>query len=238
MPQITVLEDKKGAKMVSHAGNGMECQNTAAGFIAAGNRDYFGIETDLRFTGDGHFVCHHNNELETPSGQILIEQSTLEEVCSVPISYGQERARRDMRIPTLEDYLEICKRYDKVCVLELKSHFDLEQVRAVMEIIKQYDYLDKIIYISFFEDCLDFVRQIQPDATVQMLLSELDQATARHYADKKMDIDLLIWNTNKDIVSYAHSLGIKVGCWTCDTVELGRHAVDAGCDFVTTNLLV
>ncbi len=224
--------------MVSHAGNGMECQNTAAGFIAAGNRDYFGIETDLRFTADGGFVCHHNNELDTPDGQILIEQSTLEQVCSVPISYGQDRTRRDMRIPTLQDYLEICKRYGKVCVLELKSHFDLEQVRAVIEVIKQYDYLDNIIYISFFEDCLDHVRAVLPNATVQMLLGELNKEVADHFAQKKMDIDLLIWNTNKEIVDYCHSLGIKVGCWTCDTVELGRIAADAGCDYITTNLLV
>ena len=235
---ITKIGKPEGVKMVSHAGNGMECQNTAAGFIAAGNHSYFGIETDLRFTGDGHFVCHHNNELYTPDGKlILIEESDLETVCSVPISYGQDRARRDMRVPTLEDYLEICKRYGKVCVLELKSKFSKPQVEAVIEIIRQYDYLDRIIYISFYEECLDFVREILPDAEVQMLLSEVDKQTAEHFAAKKMDIDMLVWNTNKIIVDYCHSLGIKVGCWTCDTVELAQIPLNAGCDFITTNTL-
>ena len=43
----TVLINAKQTKIIAHRGlSGIECENTIAAYIAAGNRNYFGIETD------------------------------------------------------------------------------------------------------------------------------------------------------------------------------------------------
>ena len=43
----TIKINKKNTKMVAHAGLfGMETANTNAGFIAAGNRSYWGVESN------------------------------------------------------------------------------------------------------------------------------------------------------------------------------------------------
>lgn len=49
MPTNTIkIANKGNAKFVAHRGvSGLECENTAAAFIAAGNRTYYGTETDI-----------------------------------------------------------------------------------------------------------------------------------------------------------------------------------------------
>ena len=45
----TVKFNKQSVKMVAHRGvSGLERENTCAAFVAAGNRSYFGIETDVQ----------------------------------------------------------------------------------------------------------------------------------------------------------------------------------------------
>ena len=50
----TIKIEKKQVRMVAHAGLfGLETANTNAGFIAAGNRSYWGVECDVRVAKDG-----------------------------------------------------------------------------------------------------------------------------------------------------------------------------------------
>ena len=53
----TIKIQKNQVKMVAHRGvSGLELENTCAAFVAAGNRSYFGVETDVHVTKDGKFV--------------------------------------------------------------------------------------------------------------------------------------------------------------------------------------
>ena len=49
-------------RMIAHRGvSGLERENTCAAFVAAGNRGYFGIETDVHLTADGQYVIIHDD---------------------------------------------------------------------------------------------------------------------------------------------------------------------------------
>lgn len=51
-------------QMIAHRGvSGLERENTNAAFIAAGNRSYYGIETDAHRTKDGHYVIFHDDNM-------------------------------------------------------------------------------------------------------------------------------------------------------------------------------
>lgn len=66
------LPNKGNCLMVAHRGlSGIEKENTNSAFVAAGNRSYFGIETDVYKTKDGHFVLMHDNDTERVSGVSL-----------------------------------------------------------------------------------------------------------------------------------------------------------------------
>ena len=61
--------EKKNVKIVAHRGlSGIERENTMASFIAAGNRSYWGIETDIHKTADGQFVVIHDENTFRVSG--------------------------------------------------------------------------------------------------------------------------------------------------------------------------
>ena len=61
----TVKVNKLITKMIAHRGlSGIERENTNPAFIAAGNRSYYGIETDVHVTADGKFIICHDNDLK------------------------------------------------------------------------------------------------------------------------------------------------------------------------------
>ena len=119
--------NKRNTLMVAHRGiSGIETENTASAFVAAGNRSYYGIETDVYRTADGKFMLFHDRELKRVGGEdILVEKCSLDVYQSVVLidKFEQNKSRADVRIATLENYIGICKKYGKVAVLELKSSF-------------------------------------------------------------------------------------------------------------------
>lgn len=52
-------------------------------------------------------------------------------------------------MPSLEEYIKVCKRYGKYCILELKGAHADEDITNIIGIINEQDYLDHIIFISF-----------------------------------------------------------------------------------------
>ena len=64
----TIKINSKRTKIIAHRGvSGLECKNTNAAFIAAGNRSYFGIETDVHVTADEKFAIIHDDNTKRVS---------------------------------------------------------------------------------------------------------------------------------------------------------------------------
>ena len=104
-------------KMIAHRGlSGLEKENTCPAFVAAGNRSYYGVETDVHVTKDGKFVIIHDETTERISNgecNINVEENdySLLENIVLPDVDGTTN-RRDIRIPLLKDYINICKKYN------------------------------------------------------------------------------------------------------------------------------
>ena len=64
--------------MIAHRGvRGLERKNTAAAFVAAGNRSYYEIETDVPVTADKKYIIIHDDDTERVAGIKL----NVEELC-------------------------------------------------------------------------------------------------------------------------------------------------------------
>ena len=58
----TIKIKKSLTQLVAHRGlSGIETENTNAAFVAAGNRSYYGIETDIQRTKDGVLAYDSRN---------------------------------------------------------------------------------------------------------------------------------------------------------------------------------
>ncbi len=241
----TIKINSKNVKMIAHRGlSGLERENTCPAFVAAGNRSYFGIETDVHVTKDGKFVIIHDETTERVSlgkYNIDVENSDYVELENIVLpDLDGSFERQDIRIPLLSDYIKICKKYEKVCVLEVKNHFQEEDLLRMVVEIKETEYLENMIFISFdFENCVN-LRKALPKAEIQWLIGqagEINDDVVNKLCENKLDIDAKYIHLNKAVVSMLHSKGIKVNCWTCDDKEETEKFVEYGVDFITTNIL-
>ena len=226
--------------MVAHRGvSGLEQENTHAAFVAAGNRSYFGIETDLHKTVDGGYVTIHDDSTgRVAIDDLVVENSTYETLRKLILKQKNGvKGRNDIRIPNLEEYIGICKHYDKVAVLELKNAFPREDVKEIISAIEKLDYLDQVVFISFDFDNLVYVKEFVPDQTVQFLCGELDDAGIARLKAHKMDLDIYYRAVTPELVRKCHEDGIKVNCWTVDTLEEAARVTDCGVDYITSNIL-
>lgn len=236
------LENKKNVLMVAHRGlSGIELENTASAFVAAGNRSYFGIETDVHRTGDGKFVVIHDDTTKRVGiDDLKVEETTYETLRSLHLADKDGvRGRSDLRIPSLLEYTQICKKYDKVSVLELKNHFEPADVDAIIEIIRAEGWLEKTIFISFDLDNLIYLRSVLPEQPAQYLVST--------FGDDLMDI-LIKYNLDLDIyyktvtltperIKAVHDAGHKVNVWTVDILEDAERMIEYGVDYITSNII-
>ena len=236
----TIKIDKGNTKLIAHRGlSGIETENTNSAFVAAGNRSYFGIETDIYRTSDGKFAVNHDGNLKRISGDdIAVEGVSLDTLQSVVLfdKLGG-KLRRDIRVSSLEEYLFICKKYEKHAVLELKSDFTDEEIEKIIEIIRSFDYLDHLTFISFKYSNLEKVRQILPTQSAQFLFSTWSEETFEKLLKAKIDIDSNHNAITEEIIKRAHEAGLTVNVWTVDSPERAELLASYGIDFITTNIL-
>ncbi len=236
------LPHKGNALIVAHRGmSGLETENTCAAFVAAGNRSHIGIETDVHKTADGKFVViHDDNTARVGETDIPVEGSTFEELRAVRIKDKDGSLNRaDLMIPTLEEYIRICHRYDKIAVLEFKNRFDDEDIAQVVRIIDELGHLDKTIFISFWYENLTSLKAQFPHLPAQFLTGERDdhEWLCAELADKGIDIDIQWGAVTKERVDMWHAAGLKVNCWTVDHPDDAARLIEMGVDYITSNIL-
>ena len=240
----TIKFNKLDAKVVAHRGlSGIERENTASAFVAAGNRSYYGIETDIWRTSDGHFLCCHDGHFKRVGGEeIYVEKTSLKALQSVVLydkcaEADQSKDRADLVAPTLENYVSICKKYGKIGVLELKSIFTEEEIGKIIEIIESYGYLDGIIFIAFDYDNLVKVKNLRPKQTVQFLTKDVSDELIEKLAEAGMDADIHHPSLTKERIDAFHAKGVKLNCWTVDDPARAEELAAWGVDYITSNIL-
>ena len=146
------LENKKNVKMVAHRGvSGLELENTCPAFVAAGVKSYYGVETDVHVTVDGKYIVIHDDDLRRIAGlDMVVRESKFDDLRAVRLLDTDKKTERaDLFLPTLDEYLSICKKYSKVCVLELKEEMSEDAVVGIANAVNDAEMLQNTVFISF-----------------------------------------------------------------------------------------
>ncbi|MBQ8545562.1 MAG: hypothetical protein IJ437_01335 [Clostridia bacterium] len=236
----TIKFDKKSVRVVAHRGlSGIEVENTNSAFVAAGNRSYYGIETDIYRTADGNFVIGHDNNYKRVAGEEIHLEN--ENLCTLQniIFFDKDgkKDRVDLRPSRLENYLKICKKYEKHSVLELKSDFTKDELARIIQIVREYDQLENTTFISFIYDNLLRVREILPKHSAQYLFWKITDEEIDRLCRDKIDVDVWCGELTREQIEACHKAGLTVNCWTVDTCEEGEKFAEWGIDYITTNIL-
>lgn len=236
----TIKFDKKQVKMIAHRGlSGLERENTAAAFIAAGNRGYSGIETDVHLTADGKYIIIHDDRTGRVAGtDLVVEETDFDRLRQLRMPDMDDIVREDLCLPTPEEYLRICKKYGKKAVLELKNPFPKENIAEILEIVKGVSSLDEVIFISFCFQNLIYVRELEASASIQSLSGKKPDASfIDKLASYRCDLDVLYTVLDRETVALLHERGIAVNCWTVDDPAAAAALAEMGVDYITSNIL-
>lgn len=198
-------------------------ENTLASFEAAGRAKMQAIETDVRLTADGALVCSHDATLKRVFGVDLnVEKTTFAEVRKHPL-------------PTFDEYLDVCAKYDAVPFIETKG--DKKVVAPVLEVLRRRGLLEVAVMSAVPFAHIREVRRIDKTVFVHHIFSEpelLDEIAA-------MGRSGVSWNC-KDLsklppglIARTHERGVKCCLRACDSPEALAAMRKLELDYFPTN---
>lgn len=241
MSNTIKLKHKGHTQMIAHRGVcGLELENTHAAFVAAGNRSYYGIEADVHKTADGKFVIMHDENILRMTGKDMeISQVSFETLRSLQLNQMDGKlGRTDLRIPSLEEYLQICKHYEKKAILELKDAFTEEEIAEICRIAEQLEYMEHIVFISFKLNNLLLLKEKYPEQTVQYLVDkDITDERIQELADRKMGIDAYQNAYTEEIIHKCRAKGVVTNAWTVNDPQMAEKLISWGIDYLTSNIL-
>lgn len=230
------------AKFMLHRGLNWEApENSVPAFELAGQANAWGIETDVYETSDGYFVCIHDNTVDrTTDGTGNVRDKTLAEIKALTIDTGSHiEDYPNLKIPTLEEYLAVCKTYGCVAFIEIKSVTNLQ---GLFEIIRDYGLLYNCVFIVW-ESLLKNVRKVDVDAIIPCILNGYSSAetyatiltAAKKYQNIMVGLEVDAKLTDA-IIQEAHEYNIGVGCWTVDNLSSAVGYFKRGIDLITSDV--
>ena len=235
----TIKIDKDKTLMIAHRGlSKIERENTAAAFIAAGNRTYYGCECDVRKTLDNKYVIAHDADLKRNAGRALeIKDCIYEELLKVNLYDVLGVAIDYYKILLLEDYIRICKKYQKKCIIEFKVDYSVFEIKEIIKIINNEEYIENCMFISFLKNPLLITKGLLPNNKIQYLNDKIDKDTINFCVNNHFDIDVQHKALSKEVVEMFHAKELEVNCWTVDDPERAKELIEMGVDYITTNIL-
>ena len=233
------FNEKQNILMVAHRGvSGLERENTCPAFLVAGAKSYYGIETDVHVTADGEIIVFHDDSLK----RLLdvdkrVEECTFSYLRSLRLKDFNGKVQQGLFLPTLEEYIDICKRYQKVAVLELKNPMQKQYIAKIVNVIKSLDMLENTIFISFAGENLVELKREYPTAKAQFLFCDATEQNLQFMVDNGLDADIYYKSLTKEYADLLKSNGIKINCWTVDNLQDATALQSLGVDFITSNIL-
>ena len=188
----TVRVHVPGVRMIAHRGlSGIEKENTCAAFVAAGNRSYYGVETDIHRTSDGRFIVFHDDNLQRIAGvDLTVEETDFDTLRAVRMADRDGIPRHDLVLPSLEEYISVCRTYSKQSILELKNPFAPEDLDRILALIRGLGWLEHTFFISFDLENLLHIRRRLPGQRAQYLVSEFEEGLIGLLRENQLDLDI------------------------------------------------
>ncbi|MDY0277509.1 MAG: glycerophosphodiester phosphodiesterase family protein [Acholeplasma sp.] len=223
---------------IAHRGfSVIETENTNEAFLKAANKRFLGIECDIHLTKDQRFVVHHDESTKRLADcEVVIAESTLKDLRKLKLKDKESgEYETSLVIPTFEEYLTICKKHQKIAVIEMKSEFSSNDVDMMLKVIDEFNYRDKAIIISFHLNSLILLREKDEKISIQYLVSEYKEEVVETCKKYRFDVDIYYRGINKKIIDIFHDENIKINVWTVNDYEIIKDLVLKGVDYITTD---
>ena len=240
--QTNIMRSAKVTRFIAHRGlSYIAPENTLKSMEMAGRVGMWGVETDVLATLDGVLILMHDSTVDrTTDGTGTVSNMLYSEIQALTIDVGNNIAMYpNLKVPTFEDYLITCKRFNLVPVIENKWITMPSDLDTFVNLIKKQGLEESCFVISADYTILQAIRERSKKIMLQYLADDMTQATLNKILLlKNTCINPTISLLTKTNIELAHANGIMVNCWVTDTYQQAKTYISYGVDYITTNRIV
>ena len=204
---------------------GVEPENTLRSFVRAERAGMDAIELDLHLSKDGALVVMHDADVDrTTDGKGPVAEKTLAELRELDAGHGE-------RVPVFEEVLDAVQ---APLQAEIK---DVAAARALADVIRRRDLLDRVTVSSFHDDAVAEIASLAPGVRTVLIADRwgediVDRAKAVDAGALALNIRRLTLET----VEQAHGESLQVIGWVVNTQDHLRLVRALELDGATTDL--
>ncbi len=244
----TVEQKDYAVKAINHRGyNCFAPENTLPAYELSAKKGYKYVECDVEFTSDMVPVLLHDEYIDrTSNGSGNIHNMTLKQARQYDYgSWTANPAYYGTKIPTLEEFIVLCKELNLHPYIEIKwtsYNITAQHAKLMVDIVKKHGMEDNVTWISFNWQWLSLIAD--QDNTARLGIVKKDELTDEHINQAKtlktktsgevfMDVYHTQGRPGAVSLTKAKAAGIPLEVWTADGEE-NIKALDAYVTGVTT----
>jgi len=233
------LENIEDVKLTAHRGfSGIAPENTLVAFEKAGEYGFYATECDVHLTKDGVWVIYHDDNIfRLTNGYKNIEEATYEELQEYVIDNGVNVDNYpNQKIPTLEEYLVICKDMKIIPQIEIKNG-SKEKLQEILDLLQKYELKENAIIISFKGEMIKKVRELDEKIELWYLVEEITEENIKISKDNNYKLAFNHKKNDEEVIKKAIGQGLTLCAWTVDDLTVLEELYNLGVKFITTNAI-
>lgn len=205
-------------------------ENTLPAYILSKNMGFNYVETDISFTSDGVPMLLHDATIDrTSNGSGTLSQMTYAQVRQYDFGSWKSAEYAGTVIPTLAEFLALCKAIMLHPYLELKSNgnYTQAQIQQIVDMVEAYGLKGKVSYISFSSTFLGYVKNYDDQARLGLLKSsyasgDVATCTALKTTNNKVFYDVGYYNDaiTQAVCNAFMAEDIPVEAWTVNSADI------------------
>lgn len=235
--------------IVAHRGaSGVAPENTLAAIDSALRSPADWIEIDIHQTRDGQVVLLHDPTVDrTTDGQGKVAELTLEQVRALDAGSWFGPAFAGVKVPTLEEALELVEGRKKLLVEIKKGDVFYPGLEAkTVELVRQYGAQEWCLIQSFHDEVLESVQRADSSlARYKLIVGKVPLLPV--YVDKGLrfgslgryqglrGINVYHRFATRSLIRQLHEQGFQTIIWTADDPDWLERLAKRGADGIMTN---
>ena len=229
-------------RMIAHMGySAVAPGNTLPAYRAAGKAGFWGAECDIQRTKDGVWILMHDTTVDrTTDGTGIAMEMTYAQICELTIDDGNNLDQYpDTKVPTLTEYLDVCREYGLHPVIEIKPDADVNTMDELAALLLAREEKEMFVIICFNRAICLRIKELMPGTPVYYLIDykgvsqeDIDFAASNHL--EGMDIHVFLPD---DYMKAIVDAGLDVIVWTIDDLKNAERVYELGVTAITSNAL-
>jgi glycerophosphoryl diester phosphodiesterase len=234
------IKNTEDIKLTAHRGfSGIAPENTIASFEKAAEYNFFAAECDVHLTKDGVWVIYHDDNIfRLTNGYKNIADATYNELQEFVIDNGVNVEKYpNQKIPTLEEFLVVCKDMKIVPQIEIKNGSQ-EKLQEILNLLDKYNLRKQAIIISFNLDAIKTIRELDEKIEIWYLVEEITDSEMNECVNNNFALAFNHKKNKEEIIKIAKDKNIKLCAWTVDDIKVIEQLYNIGVKFITTNAVI